>query len=611
MENREEMFARLADYGPTWEARAEHMVGEIVKKVDIATNFKRGVESISEADSETDIESKLNKQFEKAKSEFADEPQEVAMQLIEFTKVFDAKFKRFEELRDSGDTESDEFKQVWEELGELNKEGSELLNNEDAAFLWHLHRSLTGLLDKHQQVNQFKSDTKLIHQIVAEKLKQKPETIRQKLKGAEIVFQPFSANIILDKTAYSAIPWLRGSHGTHFSDTPINFIERGPNHETEETIKHENIHNLLDTVPGFGGHDLNRLTRYFKTLQGDEIDDQERQKLKETILEYTPEEVLNNLHNEMMAAVMSHEQTEFFKRGYFDITILGEGWDDFKRAVASFSTAGHEAEGIVELLKTNADEMSDPELKAYCESFGSKFKPLFVRAVKSFRQGLEVGERLGNDATFATEVFFYTVKPAHFQHISKFQKAKYGEAVVEQATRSAAIAKSFNLKADNLTTFQAELDKAPNILHEMDQAYIIDKLKRMLESSPDFLSRIGIKSLEDLRVYKSLLEKVTERFGLQNADEEYLEQLQKAFFFSEILDRAEQQFENLPEFYNQLSAQEKSIFIEVLNDTIKAEVPYYVGQAVGKELSFDDLKNQPLWKVLEDLGLLASIEKGQ
>ena len=218
------------------------------------------------------------------------------------------KIKEYNEL--NTEIEKIEYKEGGEDSEECNIKSQEsvvlcdeiekILENNDVSYIFRLEQLIESLIWKNEYVKAVKED----------KIQLDENLLKIDLTKIEkIIYDTFNINIILNNRGFDEIKNGKNINGRHLSNTPINLI-RGGEMDWKKTMEHEKIHNLTDGIQDISG-------RFYGNFLGGKIDRYARflrlkapkpMLTREKFLftrALSPRHFLNNLHDEMLADILS------------------------------------------------------------------------------------------------------------------------------------------------------------------------------------------------------------------------------------------------------------------------------------------------------------------
>ncbi len=379
MENNREMFARIAEYGDTWEAREQQMLSGLTKKVELAAAYKNAVVAVELGDSEDIIKSKLDASYHTLTAQFSPE-------IVQTVVVAEAVSQEFRKLHDKKQAiekekleDKSENEHLEKELNELEQKGRALLKSYDVGFLLIIKKSIDELMEKNKKIRLYLSNQEQMLSDVAELIPGKNSQKFLAMKPVSVDYQPFSVNITLEPDDYKTLGHdFRRSDGLHFRGTTFNMIKNNPEEVKRRTAKHENNHNFLDTISTMGyPHPFEKLTHCFEQKNNAQLTDEQRAEYKKELLEATPVTVIDWMHEEILAAAFSEDNGGFLKNR--DLTTKPRTRvHKFGLATSGFSTAGSDARKIVKLFRDQAALTENEDIKDILVKFDVQFKGLFI-----------------------------------------------------------------------------------------------------------------------------------------------------------------------------------------------------------------------------------------
>jgi hypothetical protein len=428
MENNREM-EKILQSGESWEERETELINEIIRRVDQVKELKGTMEALSEEENPERVESELNETLTKIRLAYSPDK----LEKVGIMKGHKSYFDNLRAKIGSVPEDSEEYLRLKSEIDVALSEAKELYHDNDAVFLILVENFVNNMINKNKKIETYKHDIELVYADLASVFKIKVGDLKKRLGTGESFGSPkinlktFDVNINIGYSAADRLPGFENANGIHVKGTPFSLIKGFNGEDVEKTTRHENLHNLLDEIPGLDYEKPYETFRYYlKVLNSKKTEPEVKESIKKEILDTSPAYFVNALHNEMLAEVTSFEEGRFAKQPLFGkVYGSAESWDDFTKAVASFSTAGNDAKAIVDLFKNEAKRTKDPELKEFFSGFEPKFKQLFLRSVNCIRDCLKRASEIDSEAIDDAIILFHVLPPTRYHHWKRYFDIKY------------------------------------------------------------------------------------------------------------------------------------------------------------------------------------------
>lgn len=479
-----------------WEIKRDEILSPIGRKVDVILDLRRVIGSVTLEDTPSKVGVQLNSWFNQVVSSFSPETQEGFTQHRKIEK----ELVELQGKRPSA-------KNV-EEISSRSEIQGRLAENPDVLFLLNMAYVVQDLIGKNETIHNMKDDLRTNF----------PEVPWKNVR--DTLISPFSITFIVDKDFLG-----KGIRGRHWRETPLSFVaDNLSRDEKRHTVKHEEIHNVLDGAQSIGEQTSvddrlwrtqSRIKRYFelKKLGAPNEILQDGWRMVVDIL--SPFMTLNSLHEEILAGIESAVRLDF---GDSDIgssaklaKIIG---DKFLLTTGSLATAGNRATKWNKFLMIEHQIQTDPEVRQVLEKAGIEFRKLFNMSIDSARKALAIASRTEEETEIVAHTLLYILPPAKFKHALRYLNYRYGDGIsqaVSDIEKTEFIMKK-DFTVGSLEKMIAHLQEDPNFLPPED-------IKSFKTNIGNFLPKT-FSSLKMYREYREMLKQLSSLIGPFNHEED-------------------------------------------------------------------------------------------
>lgn len=300
-------------------------------------------------------------------------------------------------------------------------------------FVYIMIKMIENLIQNHLKINSFKNPDGSVD---IEKMKNEAQKYRGTLTGEpqikRVIIKPFSINLIY------TIDELRKDTNLGDSFGIFNFVlDREDTNEMEDTIRHENLHSLIEkSLPeikvkhsGIGNYTVQAI------IKGDRSFDI-------SIEDLSARDIFDINHEEVIAA-LSSKGSDYFFRNDVDLSdeILYQSESPkqkeaiLAKILAHLSTAGFNLGEMLELLsdkkktKNSKTRNNSTEKKI---ALGATLKNMILKSFRIYGLAKRISEQIGGEAKEDLEALIIIFKPSQFHHILDFFYRKYGNERIEE-----------------------------------------------------------------------------------------------------------------------------------------------------------------------------------
>lgn len=351
-----------------------------------------------------------------------------------------------------------------------------------------------------------------------------------------IVRRPFSISFVLTSAAFDSIkrsetPTDRRLLGFHISGTVYNIIRQQtePYGELSEnqTIDHENIHNILSTTQG-RLHDPLAVFAKNPDLTGSEY--------------------VDCLQEEMLAQL---RQFEIILQHF-----LVEGFDELTNELA---TAGSMAKEFVKELETLG-------IKGHIVS--TEFKDALINICNLISETLAAGRLVSPDESRQIEALLFILKPSQYRHIPTYLDVHFGPQLRQQVEKIKSCSRFFTLnELAQVTQIIQDPDFQSGRPRDQLSKVLEDKVHLILEDLPINVQKTEVNTPEEIREYCQHIDTLAAYYAAEKSPSILFLQAFMMNFLSQQIDSG---FVGLVDFYQSLEPEETYLFLAILGDELPA-----------------------------------------
>lgn len=573
---------------------SEETVREIDKKIEAALLFKAALEGCRFDQPFEMITQTLDDALENAQTQFP-EAQELLLQdkeVVSKIAHLGMALRRIEDQEKRAALET----QLVAENAVRNTIRGKIERNRNASLLEAFSRLVDDCQHKNYYIREeIKTDTQLLAALEEEL----GRTIDPQMARA-IERAAFSVNIILAPKYYHTIR-PSSSNGCHLPGTPFNIIKDRGELRNARTIAHEDIHNFFETfakqpASGVSSKVKTALERCVNEYGKKDTQQARRDALIQEIEDLgNPKDIVNRLHEEIVAAISRAEEREFDATDevtHLTIALFGEDRElqESIQFIIAFSTAGSELAAIMKWLDEKQETADNPELKTVLNNAYKGIVYYFRAVISSVRDALGAAQRIDreqNDAQahFKTHALLWLLKPSEYWFIGTYLKKKFGAERVEQLLAVASVIDAKDLRSESMKKLLSVKEK----LGEEDQGYLREAIERQRVPHP-----VGKTSAEVLE-YQNTIRELGRHLAL---DEELVNtfcnraeaNFVNDYFTNEQEKSAAEAHGDIDTFYDSLGEYGRGVFLEIFAEEILGDSEI-IQEAAPRDL--------PFWKKVE------------
>lgn len=307
-----------------------------------------------------------------------------------------------------------------DELQQLATEEQALLDDDDVRYLVNVDAVIGGLRQKNAVITGLRRDPV---QALAEVNDHFPEHKLQLKDIARLVYSPFELTAVIKSGAYSRV-LERGSYGTHFVRSPISVVRERD--DVEDTIRHESVHNLLDSAMNLGRFRIERFEQLHDHLKRSRPPE-ERRAIAASLLDLRPENLVDQMQNELLAHLERWEQEPWNQPRPKMRFLDPHAAKSFDFHADHLSTAGSDAADIADILESIALASPDTEVGKRILGIRADFRDRFVQSVEHLRRALITARTIGEEAVERLHALLFVVPPSRYRHLERYLDAQYGK----------------------------------------------------------------------------------------------------------------------------------------------------------------------------------------
>lgn len=537
-------FDRAIKSGNTWEDRRDVLMEKLVERTKSMVGFIDGVRSIKSNASLKTTKEKLDEACVAAKAHI---PADAYVKETLLRKTSEKVEELYAKLPESLDAEyGKEEVDLCEKIGKLQVKIDEFMNDPDVAYLENLDKTVKSLIAKRMKVMEVgATDSLAIHTFIEEV--SKPESLKlRKTDFTKVLRATFDISLYTSISKLNPRPAENGTTGVHMFGTVFNLIGEGTG--SESTVRHEQIHNLIDASEhlrhSFPKDDLLwkiRLRKKSNALIEDATPKERRQMLNVTYTKFfeglSSKAFVNDLHNEVLAHLeiaerrlaqpyygLNEEETRlhFFKSEFRHETVASNFHDHLSTATGQVRELALVRD---ELLKLKVDDIVLQRFDEFRARVLKRFEGMGSVLAQSFDLVTRLpGTERSHDELIALCVL---LKPGDYENaIPRYLKHRHGENVIEDAKLSQRIELNRLVSSKDLESALDLLEK--NALSEKTSQCLRKEFQVFnKQHNPKWrvLSNVRhyVASEPDMNMYFSLLSRVASRIGIAEENIQYFQ----------------------------------------------------------------------------------------
>jgi len=615
-----------------WEAKREVMLEGLDRRVEAVRKLKDTIETITLEQNHKEVATRLRDCFVEIQSSFPkttiNDFQESHRLEKEVKKVnirMNKMEKEFGEYLINMKPEAEkEYEKLADRAGKMWDKYYRLCDNPDVEFLRQFEDIIKSLTKKNKYIKETTED-KAVADFIALKYNRKQGIDVDDV--GEVSFGPFDIILNFKK------PDKEKMAGRYFSGTPFIAIYeadkfKGPYglYEKEITIRHEKIHNILDSV-GVSRALFGRSFDRFKQ----QLD--ERQILKEQwaplpIIENSekmlrkikPFHFIDEQYGEIIAAIEAARGTGFKRfspEEKLAYAIYGRPKKEkispekeFYQTTSAFATAGGSIIKISKYLKEKADKTDDDQMKKFLLELKKNTEQSFVKMVESIKDADEVSRLLGQEAREKVDTLFLILRPTQYRHIRGYLEHVYGKELIErrlaEENEREKTIYEFDFAFPSLKKLIKNLEEGTLKVDEEDKKFLLNAIENF-DSARNYGAH-GIRSMDDVKEYLTQTQRLLELLGDTKPFKGFSENVKEGFFYWFLDTDIANQFQDVPEMWDKLTTEEKKHFKGILSDYMDADFfeEYFKKTKIS---SLQEIKKLPLWEVIKQIGMEGEISE--
>ncbi len=591
----------------SWENREREILESLSLRVETAEELKKTIEAVTLEQSNEEVSDHLEDCFQKLQSRF---PRETIdnfqrlLQLEEELKEIEIELLEAEEEFDEDISEADkkiEIEKVNQRLEKYN-EHIKLLENLDVRFLQKIKRIIENLIRKNKYIGEVLEDRDIIvNTFLSLKTIQDEGIERDDID--KVSFEPFSIIFNIQKSNNKF-------KGSCFRGTPFIAVcgtERIEESDKELILEHEKTHNFLEgaelgqNVITFG-HLKRRLSTWekFKDISPRGMKEKQREMIKK--IKYF--HLINNEHEEISAAIKQFMQSGFKPLSIKEKEIraifgMSTKRKTFSMTIGHFSTAGAKMKEISKYLEDKIGEEDDEEIKGFLLELKRDVEEGFTKVGEDIEEVIKITQFLGKDAKEKVNILFLMLLPTQYRHIKSYLRYTYGEELMSEAEKKKKLIYNFDFTISFFEELAKEIEGGWEI-DEKSKSFLLEEI-----NSFDFFrdyDPLELHSIDDVRKYLFSAEKLLRSLDALETFKDFKGMITELFFYWLLEENITDQFQGIPEIYNNLTSEEKEAFKSALASYIEYEVKGDLGKMNIEISSLEEIKNLPLWDIIKEIG---------
>lgn len=388
---------------------------KLEKRIAIIKRIKELIEKTSQEEEIADVNTRFDEYLEEVFSQYSEAREkkekidilwEKAHTIHERLEVFSEKEVNFSKEEEA------EIEYLKKAQDKFFDEMDIFKEDEEVFFLASLQNGIAHLEEKFSSLREMeKSDALLMAELEKALFSINDDEIGSRLDQRMIkhmVIDKFDIIAVFDKKYFTEQLAQKDKYvvGCHYGGTPFIVIRENAN--TPLVAEHEKIHNILD---GFfpknydPSHLLKMYLENYSSLEEHSKQTIEQAIEKEKISTITPQALIDNLHEEMIADIDRVEAH-----------LLNDG-------IVEFSTAEIEVDDMKKLLIAIERNSDDEDVKKHCLFLKEGIEKAFRRAARLMREALLISQNLGNEVE--VHALLVLLKPSKWRHIKSYFASRH------------------------------------------------------------------------------------------------------------------------------------------------------------------------------------------
>lgn len=419
------------------EKEKELIFEKLEKKIAIIKHIKQLIDQTNAAEEISDVNKRFDEYFEEVFSQYPEAREkkekidilwEKAHTIHERLEVFSGKEENFSKEEEA------EIENLKKAQDKLFAEMDVLKVDEEVCFLASLQNGMACLEEKFSSLREMEESDALLMAELEKALffSIDDDEVGSRLDPRSIkhmAIDEFDVKVVFDKMYFTKQLAQKDKYvvGLHYAGTPFIAIRENANN-IPLTVEHEKIHNILDGFFPKNNYDPSHLLKMYleNSSSAEEHSKQtiEQAIEKEKISTITPQALIDNLHEEMIADIDRVEAH-----------LLNDG-------IVEFSTAEVEVDDMKKLLIAIERNSDDEDVKKHCLFLKEGIEKAFRRAARLMREALFISQNLGNEVE--VHALLVLLKPSKWRHIKSYLASRHNTSVHEFSFKLKELQEKFN-----------------------------------------------------------------------------------------------------------------------------------------------------------------------
>lgn len=416
------------------ENEKEFIFEKLEKKIIIIKYIKQLIDQTNAVEEIADV----NKRFDEYLEEVFSQYPEAYERKEKIDILWEKAHTTHERLEVFSETEENFSKEEEAEIADLKKAQDKLFaeidilkKDEEVFFLASLQNGIALLEEKFSSLRKMEeSDALLMAELEKALFSTNDDAVGSRLDQRMIkhmVIDKFDTRVVFDKKYFTNQLAQKDKYvaGLHYGETPFIAIREDAN--TPLIMEHEKIHNILD---GFfpKNYAPSRLLKMYLENSSSSAE-HSKQTIKqsieqEKIFTITPQALIDNLHEEMIADLDRVEAH-----------LLNDG-------IVEFSTAQAEIYDMKEILTVISRSSDDENVQKHCLFLKEGVEKAFACAARLMREALFISQNLGNEVE--VHALLVLLKPSKWHHIKSYFASRHEISPHEVSFKLKELQKKFN-----------------------------------------------------------------------------------------------------------------------------------------------------------------------
>lgn len=388
----------------------------LARKIEILLGLRTEIQAITIEQDPGEVTARLNQWYADTAAGYPELQVKENQRISEINETIDQLQKKVA----AANLTTDEAEHQRREIFRLQDERRELYAHPDIMFLMRLRSVVDQMAAKNRYIHTTPQSL-LVNEYMR---RQNMDFVPTKdITAAQT--GPFDVVFVTSDEGFLRLGGEKWQSGFHLRGSPFSVV-RPAHQDIEPTIRHEQLHNLLD-ASGVPNSDFSEVLKARQSALADpeSADQSIKAHIKKLMLELTPAQLLYPLQEELLTGLERAESLDFGHN--FSGQAEPAGRNKFTRLADAFSTAGLYARRISEVLDTMSLTLPDPAAAAHCRRLREQFRQLFITTIENIRAGIQVGRRLGGEqGVFEAHALMLILPPDRYGLIERYLARKYG-----------------------------------------------------------------------------------------------------------------------------------------------------------------------------------------